>query len=122
MRVMFVKRATGRCSRWSFGKVCAFVLAVVLGVVALADEDGQELGAGAEAGAQAVAEHAGVCLAMEHGHADGLERYEAHARLTGSGTLSAASCTPSCLTADARKGHRHSPQNETRAGRLRGSG
>jgi hypothetical protein len=29
-------------------EVCAFVLAVVLGVVALADQDGQELGAGAE--------------------------------------------------------------------------
>ena len=64
-------------------------LAVVAGVVALADEDGQELGAGAEvgagfaggfhaavefggAGAEAVAEHAGVGFAAQPGHAGGL--------------------------------------------------
>jgi hypothetical protein len=35
----------------AFEEVCAFVLAVVLGVVALADQDGQELGPGAEVGA-----------------------------------------------------------------------
>jgi len=62
---------------------------VVLGVVALAGEDGQELGAGAEvgaglagrfqaavqlggAGAQAVTEHPGVGLAAQLGHAGGL--------------------------------------------------
>jgi len=62
---------------------------VVAGVVALADQDGQELGAGAEvgaglagglqaavefggAGAQAVAEHPGVCFAAQPGHAGGL--------------------------------------------------
>src|SRR5205807_6088537 len=64
-------------------------LSVVAGVVALADQDGQELGAGAEvgaglaggfhpavqlggAGAQAVAEHAGVRFAAEPGHAGAL--------------------------------------------------
>jgi len=64
-------------------------LAVVAGVVALADQNWQELGAGAEvgaglagglhaavefggAGAQAVAEHPGVCFAAQPGHAGGL--------------------------------------------------
>jgi len=64
-------------------------LAVVACVVALADQDGQELGAGAEVGAglagglqaavqlgrpgaQPVAEHAGVGFAAEPGHAGGL--------------------------------------------------
>ena len=62
---------------------------MVLGVVALAGEDGQELGPGAEvgaglagrfqaavqlggAGAQAVTEHPGVGLAAQLGHAVGL--------------------------------------------------
>src|ERR1022692_3171298 len=68
---------------------CALGLAVVSCVGALAGEDGQEFGAGAEvgaglagalhpavefgrAGAQVVAEHAGVGFASEPGHAGGL--------------------------------------------------
>ena len=65
-------------------------LVVVVGVVALAEEDGHELGAGVEvgagfaggfhaaveldgSGAQSVAEHAGVGFAAEAGHGGGLD-------------------------------------------------
>jgi hypothetical protein len=65
-------------------------LIVVAGVVALAEEDGRELGSGLEvgagfaggfhaalefdgSGAEPVAEHACVCLAPEAGHRGGLD-------------------------------------------------
>ena len=77
-------RSRSGCRRWRLGVVA------LGGVVALAEQDGDELGAGGEvgagladglhaavefdgAGAQPVAEHAGVGFVAEPGHRGGLD-------------------------------------------------